>query len=296
MDIRGAYTALITPFRNGEVDIEALKSLVERQIAGGIHGLVPCGTTGESATMSEAEQLLVIRTVAETVAGRVPVVAGTGSNNTQRTVEYTRKVAEIEGVDAALVVAPYYNKPDQEGLYRHFSSVADAGGLPVVLYNVPGRTVVSLSAETVGRLAEHDNIIAIKEASGDLKLGSEVLEEVGDKIAVFSGDDFTTFPLMACGGVGCISVVANIDPGVMSRLCSAALQGDFDLAQRLHLKIQPLARGLFSAPNPIPTKAIAQMLGWCSAELRGPLYEASDATKDALAELIKAYGLAPELG
>lgn len=289
MKIRGAYTALITPFRHGEVDVEALKALVERQIAGGIHGLVPCGTTGEAATMSEAEQLLVIRTVAEVADGRVPVIAGTGSNDTKKTIAYTQQVAQIEGVDAALVVVPYYNKPDQEGLFRHFTSVADQGGLPVVLYNVPGRTVTSLAPATVGRLARHDNIVAIKEATGDLKFDTEVIAEVGEHISVLSGDDFTTFPLIACGGTGCISVVSNLDPTVMSQLCEAALSGDYARARQLHLKIQPLARALFSAPNPMPTKTIAAMLDWCAPEVRGPLYEASDAQRAALGEVLKNY-------
>lgn len=291
MELRGAYTALITPFKDGAVDVEALKALVERQIDGGIHGLVPCGTTGEAATMSEQEQLLVIRTVVEAADGRVPIVAGTGSNNTQKTVEYTRKVAEIDGVDAALVVVPYYNKPDQEGLYRHFTTVADEGGLPVVLYNVPGRTVRSFTPQTVGRLAEHDNIVAIKEATGDLRFDTEVLEAVDGKIDVLSGDDFTTFPLLACGGTGCVSVVSNVDPASMSRMCDAAAEGHYELARRLHLKIQPLARQLFSAPNPVPTKTIASMLGWCDAEVRAPLYEVSEDVRDALATLISDYGL-----
>lgn len=291
MQIRGAYTALITPFRDGKVDVEALKALVERQIAGGIHGLVPCGTTGESATMSEDEQLLVIRTVVEAADGRVPIIAGTGSNSTQKTVDYTRKVAQIDGVNAALVVVPYYNKPDQEGLFRHFSRVADDGGLPVMLYNVPGRTVISLTPQTIGRLADHENIVAIKEATGDLRFGAEVLEAVGDKIQVLSGDDFTTFPLIASGGTGCVSVVSNIDPRAMSQMCAAALEGDYELARRLHLKIQPLARALFSAPNPVPSKTIAAMLGWCTDEVRGPLCEASDSTRAALSQVMETYDL-----
>lgn len=291
MNLRGAYTALITPFRDGEVDVESLRALVKRQLDGGIHGLVPCGTTGETATMTEAEQLTVIRTVVEAADGEVPIVAGTGTNDTRKTVEYTRKVAEIDGVDAALVVVPYYNKPDQEGLYRHFTTVADEGGLPVVLYNVPGRTVRSLTPKTVGRLAEHDNIVAIKEATGDMTFDTEVLEAVDGKIDVISGDDFTTFPLLACGGTGCISVVSNVDPASMSQMCSSALDGNFSAARELHMKIQPLARALFSAPNPTPAKAIASMLGWCSAEVRAPLYEVNDEVRATLEQLINDYEL-----
>jgi 4-hydroxy-tetrahydrodipicolinate synthase len=291
MNLRGAYTALITPFRDGQVDVDALAALVERQIDGGIHGLVPCGTTGESATMSEDEQLLVIRTVVDAAAGRVPVVAGTGSNDTAKTVKYTQKVAAIDGVDAALVVVPYYNKPDQEGLFRHFTTVADEGGLPVVLYNVPGRTVRSFTPQTVGRLADHDNIIAIKEATGDMVFDTRIFEEVGRKIAVLSGDDFTTFPLLACGGAGCVSVLSNLDPRTMSRMCDAALDGDWETARQLHMKIQPLARALFSAPNPVPTKTIASMLGWCDAQVRGPLYDVDEEARASLEAIIADYGL-----
>ena len=291
MNLRGAFTALITPFRDGEVDLESLRGLVKRQLDGGIDGLVPCGTTGETATMTVAEQLQVIRTVVDAAGGQVPIVAGTGSNDTRKTVEHTRKAAEIDGVDAALVVVPYYNKPDQEGLFRHFTTVADEGGLPVVLYNVPGRTVRSLTPETVSRLAEHDNIIAIKEATGDMVFDTEVLEAVGDRIDVLSGDDFTTFPLLACGGTGCVSVVSNVDPASMSQMCSAALDGNFSAARRLHMKIQPLARALFSAPNPVPAKMIASMLGWCGPQVRAPLYEVDEQTRAALEALISDYGL-----
>jgi 4-hydroxy-tetrahydrodipicolinate synthase len=291
MNIRGAYTALITPFRNGQVDVDALRALVERQITGGIHGLVPCGTTGESATMTADEQLLVIRTVAEAAAGRVPVVAGTGSNDTAKSVKFTRKVAEIDGVDAALVVVPYYNKPDQEGLFRHFTTVADEGGLPVVLYNVPGRTMRSFTPETVGRLADHDNIIAIKEATGDMAFDTRVIEEADANINVLSGDDFTTFPLLACGATGCVSVASNVDPGSLSGMCNAALEGDWETARKLHMKIQPLVRALFSAPNPAPTKTIASILGWCDAEVRAPLYAVSDDERASLEAFIAKYGL-----
>lgn len=291
MNLRGAYTALITPFRDGAVDVDALRALVKRQIDGGIHGLVPCGTTGEAATMTTDEQLLVIQTVVEAAAGRVPIVAGTGSNNTQATVDFTRKVAEIDGVDAALVVVPYYNKPDQEGLFRHFTKVADEGGLPVVLYNVPGRTVRSFAPETVGRLAEHANIVAIKEATGDMTFDAAVLEAADGNIDVLSGDDFTTFPLMACGGTGCVSVVSNLDPTSMSQMCDAALDGDYQTARELHMKIQPLARALFSAPNPVPTKTIASMLGWCASDVRAPLYDVSDEVHAALEKIAHNYGL-----
>lgn len=291
IQIRGAYTALITPFRDGAVDHSALRELVERQISGGINGLVPCGTTGEAATMTEDEQIEVIRTVVETARGRLPVIAGTGSNDTARTVRYTKRVAALGGVDAALVVTPYYNKPGQDAMVRHYQEVADEGGLPVVVYNVPGRTAVSLSVDTIARLATHRNIIAIKEATGDMILATRIRETCGDGIALLSGDDFTTFPLLAVGGVGCISVVSNLDPAALSQMCSAALGGDWLRARELHYKIQPLARALFSDANPVPVKACASLLGWCTPELRAPLYPPEDAACQKLQQALDAYGL-----
>ncbi len=291
LQMRGAYTALITPFRDGEVDVTALKALVDRQIEGGIDGLVPCGTTGEAATMSEDEQLLVIETVAERAAGRVPVIAGTGSNNTAKTIEYTRRVSEIPGVDAALVVTPYYNKPGQSALVRHYLEIAENGDLPVVLYNVPGRTAVSMTAETVARIAEHEHVIAVKEATGDMVLATRILEECGDSIALFSGDDFTTFPLLAVGGAGCVSVLSNIDPTAMHDMCAAAADGNWDEARSIHLAIQPLARALFSDTNPVPVKTAAAMLGWCGPQLRAPLYEPDDRVNGLLNDALVARGL-----
>lgn len=277
----GALTAIITPFtEDGSVDTKALADHVERQIEGGIDGLVPCGTTGESATMSAAEQLEVISTVVDVANGRVPIIAGTGSNDTRKSVEMTRKVAEIDGVDAALVVVPYYNKPGQRGLIGHFKTVADEGGLPVVLYNVPGRTVISMTAETVAELARHPNIVAVKEASADMTLDTQILAHVPDDFAVLSGDDFTTFHLVATGGHGCISVVSNLAPGMMSELVAATRGGDLERARQIHHKVVPLAKVLFSDANPVPTKAAARMLGWCTDVARAPLYR-PDAALDA---------------
>jgi 4-hydroxy-tetrahydrodipicolinate synthase len=289
--LEGALTALITPFEAGDVDIDSYRQLVDRQIDGGIDGIVPCGTTGEAATMSKNEQLTIIRTAAETADGRVPVVAGTGTNDTEKTVARTQAVAEIDGVDAALVVTPYYNKPNQEGMYRHFTKIADEGGLPVVLYNVPSRTGVSLEAETVARLAEHDQIVAIKEASGDMRLVSRIVEKAGDDLQVLSGDDFTTYPLVALGGQGCISVVSNLDPGAMSELVEAAQVGDRERAKELHRQITPLARTLFAEPNPVPTKLAASMLGWCEPDVREPLYPPSDEFRESMGEALDDYGL-----
>ncbi len=291
LKLEGAFTALITPFRAGAVDTDALRALVERQIDGGIDGLVPCGTTGESATMSEDERVLVIETVVDAAAGRVPIVAGTATNDTAKSIEFTQRVAEIEGVDAALVVTPYYNKPSQSALVRHFSAIADEGGLPVVLYNVPGRTSVSMTAETVAELAKHDGVVAIKEATGDMVLGARILELAGDNITLMSGDDFTTFPLLAIGAKGCTSVVSNIVPGHLSKMCAAANSGDLETARSLHYSLLPLARAMFTDTNPVPVKAAAALLDWCSTEIRGPLYPADESCRAAVELALRNYGL-----
>lgn len=292
--LRGAFTALITPFRDGKVDDAALRALVDRQLQGGINGLVPCGTTGESATMSEEERLRVIEIVVEQAQGRVPIIAGTATNDTAETIAFTKRVSKIQGVDAALVVVPYYNKPNQPMLLRHFTQVADEGDLPVVLYNVPGRTVVSLHESTVAALARHPQIIGIKEATGDMAYDTRLFEAIApdaEGFALLSGDDFTTMPFVAMGGHGCISVVSNLDPGAMSAICALSAAGELEQARALHLKIQPLARALFAQPNPVPTKHIAAMLGWCSAEVRAPLYPCDEDFVDSLAILVNAYGL-----
>lgn len=291
LSLTGAFTALITPFRDGGVDRDAYAEHVERQIDGGIDGLVPCGTTGEAATMSTDEQIETISICAEVADGRVPVVAGTGSNDTEKTVEMTRRVAEIDGVDAALVVTPYYNKPSQEGMYRHFRRVADRGDLPVVLYNVPSRTGVSLDAETVARLARHDRIVGIKEATGDMRLGSRIHEEAGDDIALMSGDDFTTLPLLSVGGQGCVSVVSNLDPQIMSNLVDLANRGKMDGARQRHQKMLPLARLLFAKPNPVPTKTAAWLMGWCQPDVRAPLYTPSQDYSELMRDMLEDYGL-----
>lgn len=291
LQIRGAFTALFTPFRDGRVDEQALRDHVERQIHGGIHGLVPCGTTGEAATMTEGEQIAVIETVVDQAGGRVPVIAGTGSNDTAKTIRYTRRVAEIPGVDAALVVTPYYNKPSQQGLIRHYRAIADDGDLPIVLYNVPGRTGVSMTAETVAKLAEHPQVIAVKEATGDMVLATRIRELAGRNIQLLSGDDFTTLPLMSVGGKGCISVLSNLDPGTMSELCAAAAAGAYDRAQQLHLFIQPLCRALFSDSNPVPLKMAAAMLGWCAEEMRPPMYPSDEDTRLRLRIALRTHGL-----
>jgi 4-hydroxy-tetrahydrodipicolinate synthase len=290
---RGAYTALITPFRDGEVDRPALADLVERQIGAGIHGLVPCGTTGEASTMRADERVAVIEWVSSVAAGRVPIIAGTGTNDTRTTVEFTKRISGIDGVHAALVVTPYYNKPNQAGIRHHFQCVADDGGLPVVLYNVPGRTGVSMTAATVGLLSRHENIVAVKEASGDMRLGTDIAMQQEDDFALLSGDDFTTLPLLAVGGAGCISVVSNIDPRSMAQMCDAAHRGDFEKARRYHTKIQALAAALFSDANPVPAKVAASMLGWTSPDVRSPLVPGTEDLQERMRQTLTEYGLLP---
>ncbi|RAL22967.1 4-hydroxy-tetrahydrodipicolinate synthase [Lujinxingia litoralis] len=292
--LRGALTALITPFTDsGSVDFDALRALVDRQIAGGINGLVPCGTTGEAATMTEDERAEVIKAVVAHVDGRVPVVAGTGSNCTADTIAFTQRVArENPGkIAAALVVTPYYNKPGQEDMIRHFQEVANEGTLPVILYNVPGRTGVSLTAESIITLSAHPNIIGIKDASADMVLGTQIAAHVPADFALLSGDDFTTFPLMMVGGHGCISVVSNLSPETMSGLCNAVNSGDLATALAMHRKLQPLAQVLFERSNPIPVKAAAAALGWCSPTMRGPLYAPDETFIARLRQALADFGL-----
>lgn len=291
LQIRGAYTALITPFRDGRVDEAALRAHVERQIKGGVDGLVPCGTTGEAATMTEGEQIAVIEAVVDQANGRVPIIAGTGSNDTARTVRHTRRVAEIPGVDGALVVTPYYNKPSQPALVAHFRQVADEGDLPIVLYNVPSRTGISMTAETVAELAVHPNVIAIKEASADMVLATRIRELCGRNLTMLSGDDFTTMPFMSIGGAGCISVLSNLDPGTMAELTAACNADAWDRARQLHLFIQPLCRALFADANPVPVKMAAAMLGWCAADVRAPLLLGDEQLVNQLRLALRTHGL-----
>ncbi|MGB3634098.1 MAG: 4-hydroxy-tetrahydrodipicolinate synthase [Rubrobacteraceae bacterium] len=266
----GAFTALITPFRNGAVDVEALESLVELQIDQGIHGLVPCGTTGETPAMSEAEDRLVIETVARVADGRVPVVAGSGSNSTEMAIKYT-KMAQEAGADGSLQVSPYYNKPTQEGLYRHFTAVAESTDLPILLYNIPGRTAVTIEADTMARLAEVPNIVGVKESTLSMNMVSDIRKLCGEDFDILSGDDPMILPLMALGGVGAVAVSSNIAPGAVSDMVDAALEGNWERARELHYELLPLFRALFVETNPIPVKTAASLLGFCSDEMRLPL-------------------------
>jgi 4-hydroxy-tetrahydrodipicolinate synthase len=282
----GAFTALVTPFRNGEVDVEALEGLVEFQIGQGIHGLVPCGTTGETPSMSEEEDRLVIGTVVRVANGRVPVIAGTGSNSTHMAIKYTR-MAEEEGADGSLQVAPYYTKPTQEGLYRHFAAIAESTSLPIVLYNIPGRTSVTISAETTARLAEIPNIVGTKEATHSMDMASDIRRLCGEEFDILSGDDSLTLPLMSLGGRGVISVAGNVAPAVVSDMVNALLEGDFERGRELHYDLLPLCRALFVETNPIPVKTAASILGLCSDEMRLPMIPLAGENLDHLRRVME---------
>jgi 4-hydroxy-tetrahydrodipicolinate synthase len=288
--LQGAITAIVTPFKDGKFDEAAYRELIEFQIKGGIHGIVPCGTTGESATLSHEEHKRVVETCVDQVNKRVPVVAGTGSNNTAEALELT-KHAEAAGADYALMITPYYNKPTQEGLYQHFKTIADQTRIPIVVYNVPSRTSVNLLPETVARLAEFPNIVGIKEATGDLKQCAKVVELCKDKITVLSGDDFTVLPLLAIGGKGVISVVSNVTPPDMAGMCEAFFKGDLETARKLHYKMWPLMEAMFYETNPTPAKTALHMMGKITGEVRQPLCPLSPASEDKLRQVLQKYGL-----
>jgi 4-hydroxy-tetrahydrodipicolinate synthase len=266
----GTFTALVTPFRNGEVDVEALEGMVEFQIQHGVSGLVPCGTTGETPAMSEAEDRLVVETVVRVTNGRVPVIAGTGSNSTDMAIKYTKMAQEV-GADGSLQVTPYYNKPTQEGMYRHFAAIAESTDLPLVLYNIPGRTGVTISAETLARLAEIPNVVGVKDSTLSMNMIADVVSLCGEEFDVLSGDDPMTLPLVALGGRGVISVASNVAPGAVSDLVKALMEGDWERGRELHYELLPLFRTLFIETNPIPVKTAASLLGLCSDEMRLPL-------------------------
>lgn len=256
----GANVAIVTPFVDGCLDEKGLVDLIEFQIAEGTHGIVPCGTTGESATLNFAEHKRVIELTVQTVAGRVPVIAGTGANNTLEAIELTTS-AKDSGADAVLSVTPYYNKPNAEGLYRHFKAIAEAVDIPMFLYNVPGRTAINMTPETVARLSGIDNIIGIKEACGSLEQISDIIRLCPEDFILLSGDDFTAMPTVLVGGKGVISVISNVYPKGMSQMMEASLAGDLKTAQRLHYRMYPLMKALFCAPNPVPAKMGVEFLG-----------------------------------
>jgi 4-hydroxy-tetrahydrodipicolinate synthase len=276
---RGVYTALITPFSSdGSLDEKALRSLVDQQIEGGVAGLVPMGTTGESPTVSHEENIRVIEIVIEQAAGRVPVIAGTGSNSTTEAVEMTRMARDL-GARATLQVAPYYNKPNQEGLFRHFTKVADEGGLPVIVYNIPGRTGRNIENETMLRLAEHDGIVAVKEASGSVPQMMDLIAGKPRGLDVLSGDDNLALPLTLLGGAGVISVAANAIPGEMSRMIALGLEGELEQARTEHYRLLPFFRAMFIDTNPIPIKFVMSELGLCAESYRLPMCPLTDKQK-----------------
>lgn len=285
--LSGCLVAMITPFRDGEIDEPALRELVRFHLRNGTDGLVPCGTTGESVTMTEDEQLRVIQIVVEEVNHKIPVVAGTGTNSTAKTIKMTRSAQKV-GADGALLVTPYYNKPTQEGLYRHFEAVAKATDLPLLLYNVPSRTSVNMAAETTARLAKIPTMLGIKEASGSMDQVSQIVENVRSDFAVLSGDDSLTLPMLALGGVGVVSVVGNIAPSAMSELVRAYLQGNVARARELHYQLFDLCRAMFIETNPIPVKTAAGILGMCSSDLRLPLTPMSEANRQKLEAVLKS--------
>src|SRR5215510_3297897 len=260
----GCLTALITPFTGGEVDQRALAELIEAQIAGGVHGVVPCGSTGESATLTHDEHIAIVREVVRLVRARVPVIAGAGSNSTAEAIRLTRG-AEEAGADGALLISPYYNKPTQEGIYRHYAAVAEATRLPVLIYNIPGRTASNISAETMGRLSRIPNIAGVKEASGSLAHVIDIIAAAGPDFAVYAGDDILTLPIMAAGGKGVISVTANLVPQEFAALAQALLDGDLTRGRTLMHRLLPLVNALMGLEvNPIPVKTAVAMMGRCT--------------------------------
>lgn len=286
----GVFTALVTPFRDGRLDLPALDALVDRQLAAGVAGLVPCGTTGESPTLSDDEQQAVIARVAARAGGRAQVLAGAGSNSTAHAVHLARRAADA-GADGLLVVSPYYNKPTQEGMYRHFCAVADAVEHPVMLYNVPGRTAADLKPATVARLASHPRIMGIKEATGDLARVAELRGLVGEGFALYSGDDATARGFMLLGGQGVVSVTANVAPAAMARMCEAALAGRAAEAAALDQPLSALHRDLFAESNPIPVKWALQRMGRIAGGIRLPLTPLSAAAQPPVEAALRQAGL-----
>jgi 4-hydroxy-tetrahydrodipicolinate synthase len=287
---KGSIVAIVTPFKNKKVDEKALGKLIDWHISEGTDAIVPCGTTGESATLDYEEHYRVIEVTIKIVNKRVPVIAGTGANATDETIMITQKAKKM-GADGALLVAPYYNKPTQEGLYRHYKAVAESVDIPIILYNVPGRTAVNMLPPTVARLAEVKNIIAIKEATGDMRQVSDIIRLCGDRMTVLSGDDFTTLPLLALGGKGAISVSANVAPKDVSEMIRAWERGNIAEARKLHFKLEPLNQAMFIETNPIPVKTALSMMGKIQEEFRLPLCQMSDENRKKLRNVLVTYGL-----
>lgn len=283
---KGSIVALVTPFKNGVFDEKAYAELIEWHISEGTHGIVPCGTTGEASTLDFDEHYRVIEVAVKVANKRIPVIAGTGANSTDECLTLTKRAYDL-GADGALIVTPYYNKPTQEGLYRHYKLVADAVDMPIVLYNVPGRTAVNMLPATVARLTECKNIVAIKEATGDMKQASELIRLCGDRLSVISGDDFTTLPMLMLGGRGAISVTANVAPKDSADMFNAWERGDITRARELHYKLEPLNSAMFIETNPIPVKTALVLMGKMAEEFRMPLCEMSQANREKLKGVLK---------
>lgn len=291
MNFQGAFTALVTPFKNGGIDEEAYRELIEWQIEKGIDGLVPCGTTGEAATMTHDEQGDVIRICVEQVKGRVPVIAGAGSNNTREAINLTL-LAKNAGADAALQITPYYNKPTPDGLLAHFKALAKESSMPFILYNVPGRTGLNALPPSIARIArEVPEVVGVKDATANLGQVSDIVEQCPKGFSVLSGDDFTVLPLLSVGGCGTISVVSNIVPDLMAGMCKAYREKDTEKAKELHFKMQPLSRAMFLETNPIPVKTALGMMGKLETSFRLPLVPLQPENEARLKEILKENGL-----
>jgi 4-hydroxy-tetrahydrodipicolinate synthase len=286
----GSMVALVTPFKDNKVDWQSFEALIEFHIQSGTHGIVPCGTTGESATLNHEEHEAVIKAAVKAVRKRVPVIAGTGSNSTAEAVRLTR-AAENFGADGALMISPYYNRPTQDGIYQHYKKVASEVGIPIIVYNIPGRTGSKIEPETLARLAEIGNIAGVKEATGSVDQAIDVIRLCGDRLAVYSGEDSLIFSLMALGGKGVISTVANVAPEDTARLTAACLKGEWEKGRALQFKLIPLIRSLFIETNPIPVKTALSLMGKCSAELRLPLTPMSEGNLKRLRQAMTDFGL-----
>ena len=286
----GVLTALVTPFRDGAVDERALTELVELQIAAGVEGVVPCGSTGEAATLSHAEHQRVVEVAVAAARGRVHVLAGTGSNNTVEAIQLTQHAKEA-GADGALLISPYYNRPTQDGIVAHYTEIARRTSFPLVVYNIPGRTGSNVLPSTIARLAEVDQIVGVKESSGDMNQISHVIASVPDSFAVLAGDDWATLPMLALGGKGVISTIGNVAPGEVVDLVRAFRAGDIERARSVHYRLLPLIDALFCETNPIPVKAALAMRGLIHEELRLPLLPISNGNRERLQAVLKELGL-----
>lgn len=286
----GSFVALVTPFKNNRVDVEKLKELVEFHVKKGTSGIVPCGTTGESPTLSHEEHRVVIETVVKAVNGRIKVIAGTGSNNTNEAIELTRFAKKV-GADGCLVITPYYNKPTQNGLHLHFKKIAETVDVPIVMYNVPGRTGINMLPSTAAKLSKIKNIVGLKEASGNITQISQIVRECTEEFDVLSGDDAMTFPILAVGGKGVISVAANIMPAEVAGLVEAFNRGDINKSRKMHLKMLPFFGAMFYETNPIPVKTSMNLMGMISEEIRLPLCKMSDENLRKLKTTLKEYKL-----